>query len=67
MDNIESMQVGNSTDNLFEVAACLFLLYFGILYNVVKQLSIFDVFHDQKQMPTSLYNFIELDDGWMSY
>jgi len=54
MNNVELMQVGNTTDDVFEKATSLSLLQFSILDNVVKQLAILNILHHQKQMSWSL-------------
>ena len=46
MNNIESMEVSNSTNNMFEIATSLCLFYFGIFDDKIKKLPILDVFHD---------------------
>lgn len=65
MNNIKPVKISNSTDNLFKIFACLFLVNFCILDDVVEELAILDILHNQKQMPTSLDNFVELYDRRM--
>lgn len=67
MNNIKPMEVSHSRNNLFEIATCLFFINFSVLNNVVKELSILNVLHDKKQVPTRLNNLVKLDNGRMSY
>lgn len=60
MDNIEAMQICNPTDYLFEIPTSLFLLYFGVLNNIVEKLSVFNILHHQEKMSTGLDNFVQL-------
>ena len=46
MDNIEPMEVSNTTDNVLEIAAGLCFFYFGVFDDEIKKLPILDVFHD---------------------
>lgn len=48
MNNIKTMEVSHSRNNLFEIATCLFFINFSVLNNVVKELSILNVLHDKK-------------------
>lgn len=45
---IESMQISNPTDNLLEIPACLLLINFSMLDNIIEELTILDVLHDQE-------------------
>lgn len=67
MNNIKTMEVSYSRNNLFEISTCLFFINFSVLNNVVKELSILNVLHDKKQVPTRLNNLVKLDNGRMSY
>ena len=46
MHDIETVEVGDSTDNLFEVPTGLGLLDLGVLDNIIKELAVLDVLHD---------------------
>lgn len=65
MNNVEFVEVGDSTDNMFEVFAGSRLLYFGMFNDVIEKLAVLYVLHNQKQMAGGLYDFIQLDDGRM--
>ncbi len=67
MNNIKTMQVCDSTDNLLEVLAGLLLINFGIFNNIVKKFPIFNVLHNKEKMATSLDNLVKLYNGRMPY
>ena len=48
MHYIESMEIRNSTDDLFKVFAGFLLFDFALLDNLVKQLSFLNVIHHQE-------------------
>lgn len=63
MHDVEAMQVGHAADDLFEIAAGLWLLHFGLLDDIVKQLAVLHVLHHQEEVPAGLDDLVELDDG----
>jgi len=65
MYNIKSMKICNSTNNLFKIATSFFLINFGIFNNKIKKLTILNILHNEKQMPTSLNNLIKLNNRWV--
>lgn len=58
MYNVEAMQVSNSADYLLEIAAGFLFLYLGVLYYIVKKLSLLYVLHHQKKVSAGLNNLI---------
>ena len=56
MHNTQLMKIGHPTDNVLEEPASLQFLQFGLLDNIVKELSLLNVLHDQKQVPRSFDN-----------
>ena len=66
MHDIQLMKVRNTTNDVLEESTSLNFINFGASDDIVKQLAILNVFHDEKEMLGSLYNFIELNNAWMS-
>ncbi len=56
MDDIELMQIGDSTDYLLEISAGLILTNFILFNDIIKELSLLNVLHNQEQMPRCLYD-----------
>jgi hypothetical protein len=54
MDDVQLMQVSDSTDHLLEISAGFVLLNFGFLYDVVEEFALFDVLHDQEEVTRGL-------------
>ena len=46
MNDIQLMQVGHATDHLLEIATGFVFLDFGLLHDVIEQLSFLNVLHD---------------------
>ena len=67
MNDIESMQVSDSTQNLFKKSASLLLLNLVLLDDKVKKLAVLNIFHDQKQVTRCFDDLVELDDTRMPY
>ena len=60
------MNILDSTDDLFEHLAGLFLPHFLFIDDVVKKLSILHKFHDEEKMFGGLNDLIELNDVGMA-
>ena len=60
------MKVFNPANNLLEEFACLLLLQFLLLYDVVEQLATAHVLHDKKELFGCFDNLEQLDDIGMS-
>lgn len=67
MHDPQSVNVLDSTDDLLEHFAGFFLIHTLFAHNIIEQLSIFHVLHDEKQMLWGFDDFVELDDVWMPY
>lgn len=50
MNNIELVKIGNTADDVLEEFAGLFLLQTIFLNNVIKQLTLLNILHHQKEM-----------------
>ena len=46
MNNVESVKIGYSTNDVFEVAAGFRFLDFGVFDDKIKKLAVFDIFHN---------------------
>jgi hypothetical protein len=62
MDNVELVDILNTANQLMVHSTCLFLRDLFVLDYIVKKLSIFNVFHDQKQLLWCFYNLVQLND-----
>jgi len=72
MNDIELMNVLNTSNNLLEDLTCLGLLYSEVMTNlllafndIIEKLPSLHVLHYQEQLFRSLYYFVQLDDTWM--
>jgi hypothetical protein len=54
VNNVEFVEVGDPTDDIFEEATGLKFVEFGLLDDVVEEFSVFDVLHDQEEVPGRL-------------
>ena len=63
MDDIEAMEICDSADDLLEISAGFLLVDFGVLNNIVKQLAVLDVLHDEEEMAAGFDDLVQLDDG----
>lgn len=63
MDDIEAMEVCDSTDDLLEISTGFLLVDFGVLNNIVKQLAVLYVLHDEEEMAAGFDDLVQLDDG----
>ena len=60
MYDVETRYVFNTTEYLLEEFTCFFLFYSLMLYNIIKQLTSWCVFHYQIQLLRRFYNLIKL-------
>ena len=60
------MKVFNPANNLLEEFACLLLLQFLLLHDIVEQLTAADVLHDEKELLGCFDNLKQLDDVGMA-
>ena len=66
MHDAQFMKVFNPANNLLEEFACLLLLQFLLLHDVVEQLAAADVLHDEKELLGCFDNLKQLDDVGMA-
>jgi len=66
VDNVQLVQVLNTGYNLVEKFNSQWLFNPLVFYYEVKKFSTLSVLHDKVELFWSLYNFIELNDVWMS-
>ncbi len=69
MNDVQLMQVSDSTDHLLEVLAGFVFLNFVFLYDVIEEFALFDVLHDQEKVARGLNDLrwwkkylVQLDD-----
>lgn len=62
MHNVHRVDLLDSGDDLVKEKTSLMLLHSTIGYNVVKELATRSVLHDQVQLPSRLYDLVELND-----
>ena len=53
MNNTELMKIRNAANNIFEESTGLNLLQFGLFYDIIEELSFFDVLHNKKEVSWS--------------
>jgi len=66
VNDVQLVQVLNPGYNLVEKFNSQWLFNSLVLYYEVKKFSTLSVLHDKVELFWSLYNFIELNDVWMS-
>ena len=66
MDDIELVEILDTSDDLMEELASLRLLHSLVGHDIVKQLSTLSVLHDKVQLFRSLDDLVKLDNIWMS-
>ena len=66
MDDVELMEVFNTSDDLVEEFEGLRLLNTLVLHDIVEELTSIRIFHDQIELLWRLNDFVKLDDVWVS-
>jgi hypothetical protein len=50
MHDVKLMQIVYATDYILKESTGNFLIQFGVLHDIIEQLSVFDVLHNEKQV-----------------
>ena len=58
MNNIQLMQISDSTYHLFKISTCFIFLNFRLFYNIIKEFPFLNVLHNKKQMSWCLNNLL---------
>jgi hypothetical protein len=63
MNNVQLMEVRYATNDMLEEATSLEFIYFVAIDDVIEQLALLNVLHDEEEVLRSLNNFVQLDDA----
>jgi hypothetical protein len=66
MHNPKLTQVANRFNQLLEQSTRFFLFQLPATCDIAEELTVTTVFHDDKQIGGSLYDFVHLDDVWVT-
>jgi hypothetical protein len=66
VDDVELVKVGHCANQMLEEAAGFVFFEAGSPDDEIEELALFDVLHDEEEVPCGLYDFVELDDAGMA-
>ena len=66
MDDAQSVKIGYCANQMFEETTSFVLFETTSFDDEVEKFALFDILHDEEEVPCSLYDFVELDDAGMA-
>ena len=66
MDDVQLVKIGHCAHQMFEETTSFVLFETTSFDDEVEKFALFDILHNEEEVPCSLYDFVELDDAGMA-